>query len=95
MTYKESNDLMNDFEFRGRIKVAALEIATYYLSEEPTTPGHNSRYKWGQNTFLSPDAAATQLQPGVIMDAGVQSAGKDITDAALKTSVEAVVGKIL
>lgn len=95
MTYQESNDLINDFEFRGRIKVAAMVLAQYYLDEPANTPSHNSRYSWGQNTFRNPDAVAIQLHPGVVMDGRVQDNGKDITDADLKSSVEAVVNKII
>ena len=95
MTYQESSDLMNDVSFRGRIKVAALDIATYYLGEDPSTYAHNSRYKWAQSVFLSPDSVAAQFQPAVVMDTQVQTDGTAITDSALKSAVEGVVNKLI
>ena len=95
MTYEESATLMNDAAFRGRIKVAALKAATFYQSEDAATPGHNSRYNWAQRCFQAPDSVATQLQPPVVMDTGVQTEGAEISDAALQASVEATIGKII
>ena len=95
MTYDESSALMNDMAFRGRIKVAALKAATFYQGEDPTLAGHNSRYKWAQSCFSSPDMTASQLQPPVVMDSGVQEAGAEIDDEALQASVEATISKII
>ena len=95
MTYDDSSKLMNDMAFRGRIKVAALKYADSILGEASDIPAHNSRYKWAQQTTQQPDIIAQQLQPPVVMDAAVQSAGSAITDDALQGSVEAVVNKII
>jgi hypothetical protein len=93
--YTESAALMVDVAFRGRIKVAGLKYSTYILGEDPVTPAHNSRYKWAQNFALQPDMVASQIQPMVVMDAQVQTDGAAISDAALQTSVEFVVNKII
>ena len=95
LTYKESNDLINDFEFRGRIKVAALILADFYLNEAPNTPSHNSRYRWAQDTFRNPESVAALLQPPTVMDPAVQGSGAAIADDALKSAVEGVVNKII
>jgi hypothetical protein len=95
MTYDESYALMKDPAFHGRVQVACLKFADSILGEENTVPAHNTRLRWAQNTFTNPDFAATQVQPPTVMDAAVQAAGADITDAALQSSVEAVVNKIL
>jgi hypothetical protein len=95
MTYTESAALMTDLDFRNRTKVAALEIANYYLIEAPDTAGHNSRYKWAQLCYQSPDAVAAQLQHPVVMDSQVQTDGADITDADLHDAVERVVNKMI
>ncbi|HEY1897559.1 MAG TPA: hypothetical protein VGG62_14865 [Terracidiphilus sp.] len=95
MIYTESAALMTDPEFRSRIKVAALEIANYYLVEDAATPSHNSRYKWGQLCYQSPDAVAGQLQHPTVMDSQVQTDGAAITDAALHDAVERVVNKVI
>jgi hypothetical protein len=95
MTYEESAALMKDQVFHGRVKVAGLKYTTYILSEDPATPAHNSRYKWAQNFALQPDMIASQIQPMVVMDAQVQTDGAAISDAALQTSVEFVVNKII
>jgi hypothetical protein len=95
MTYEASAALMADPDFRARIKVAALEIANYYLIEAPDSAGHNSRYKWAQLCYQSPDAVAAQLQHPTVMDSQVQTAGKDITDPDLHDAVERVVNKMI
>jgi len=95
MTYSESNALMTDAEFRGRIKVASLKYADSIMLEANTVPTHNTRLRWAQNCFQQPDMVAGQIQPPVVMDPAVQTAGKDITDAALQGAVEGTVNKIL
>ena len=95
MTYVESAALMNDAEFRGRVKVAALKYADSILVEANTVPAHNTRERWALNTFQNPDMVAGQLQSPVVMDAAVQAAGAAITDAALQASVETVVNKMM
>jgi hypothetical protein len=95
MTYEESAALMNDMAFRGRVKVAALKFADYIMLEASSTQGHNSRLRWANETFQNPDFAAGRVQPPVVMDAAVQSAGAAITDEALQTAVENVVGKMI
>ena len=95
MTYQESAALMNDFEFRGRIKVSALKFADSIMIEAGTVPAHNTREKWALNTMQNPEMVAAQLQPPVVMDAQVQTDGKEITDSALQVSVETVVNKMM
>jgi hypothetical protein len=95
MTYEESAALMQDFNFRGRIKVSALKYADSITNELPTVPAHNTRLRWAVNTMQQPDQTATQLQPPVVMDAAVQADGATITDTALQGSVEAVVNKLM
>lgn len=95
LTYEESAALMNDFAFRGRVKVAALKYADSILIEATTVPAHNTRERWAMQTFQQPDLAAQNLQPPVVMDPAVQQDGSGITDAALQAAVEGVVNKIL
>ena len=95
MTYEESANLMQDFTFRGRIKVAILDYATYILGEAPTVDGHPARYRWGQQAGMNPEGEATRMQPMVVMDSQVQLDGADITDAKLKIAVQTVVNKFI
>jgi hypothetical protein len=95
MTYIESAALMNDFEFRGRIKVAALRFAQSIFIEATTVPAHNTRERWALECFNSPDSVAQKLHPATVMDPAVQDAGKDVEDAALQGAVEGVVNKLL
>jgi hypothetical protein len=95
MTYDESAALMIDLEFRGRIKVSALRYADSIMIEATTVPAHNTRVRWAQGAMQQPDQTAMQLQPPVVMDSAIQTAGKSITDAALQGAVEAVVNKLL
>jgi hypothetical protein len=95
MTYEESAALMNDVEFRGRVKVSALKYADSIMIEASTVAGHNTRTRWAQNCMQNPEMTAQQLQPPVCMDAAVQLAGATITDAALQGAVESTVNKML
>jgi hypothetical protein len=95
MTYTESAALMNDFAFRGRIKVAALKYADSIMGELSSVPAHNTREKWALATMQNPEIVAAQLQPPVVMDAAVQADGAEIEDTALQGSVEAVVNKMM
>ena len=95
MTYDESAALMTDMEFRGRVKVSALKFADSIMIEATSVPAHNTRLNWAKQCFQNPEIVAQQIQPPVVMDSAVQTAGADITDAALQVSVETVVGKML
>jgi hypothetical protein len=95
MTYEESNALMSDPAFKGRVKVACLKYADSILGEDASVPAHSTRLRWAANTFSSPDGTAAQVQPPTVMDAAVQEAGAEITDQALQGSVETVVNKML
>ena len=95
LDYTQSDELMKDPVFRGRVKVACLKYADYVHNEAPGSPGHTSRLRWAQQTFQSPDTVAAQIQSPVVMDAAVQTAGAAITDAALQTAVEGVISKFI
>lgn len=95
LTYAESASLMTDLDFRGRVKVSALKYSDSIMIEASSVTAHNTRVRWAQNTMQQPDMVAGQLQPNVVMDAAVQSAGNDVTDAALQGAVESVVNKML
>ena len=95
MTQTESANLMQDMVFRGRIKVCCLTYADYIGGEANATPAHNVRIRWAQTVYQNPDMVAGNLQPPVVMDAAVQSAGSAIPDSALQAAVETVVNKLL
>ena len=95
MTYEESAALMKDAAFVSRIKVACLNYAAYISDEAVSVPAHTSRMRWAQNTMLNPDAAAMQVTPSTVITGQVQTDGGAITDAALQTSVESVVNKLI
>jgi hypothetical protein len=95
LTYEESAALMNDFAFRGRIKVACLTFANYILSEATTTVAHNTRVKWANQALNNSDFVAGQVQSPVVMDPQVQADGSAITDAALQESVETTVNNLM
>jgi hypothetical protein len=95
LTYEDSAALMNDNAFRGRVKVACLTYADYISGEAANVPAHNTRYKWAQQCFQSPDATAQQVTPAVVMDPSVQQDGAAIVDTELQVAVETAVNKIL
>jgi hypothetical protein len=93
LSYDQSSDLMTDMKFRGRVKVACLEYATYIADEDPKVPAHNSRFRWAQQCFQQPEIVAQQIQNPVVMDPAVQAAGASITDDALQKAVEGVINR--
>jgi hypothetical protein len=95
LTYEESNNLMNDFNFRGRIKVAALKFADYILNEADSVPAHRTREKWASDTFRNPEQAAMSLHPPVVMDGAIQTSGAGATDGEVQAAVEGVVNKLI
>src|SRR5262249_39997683 len=88
ISYEESQTLMRDMAFIGRVKVACLKFANYIMNEPTATPAHNTRYRWAQNAMVDSDAVAGKVTPNVVMDSQVQTDGAAITDANLQTSVE-------
>lgn len=94
LTYEESAQLMTDPQFRGRVKVACLKYADYLITSTGVLPGGQALKRWGQSVFQSPDSAAMQVQPVVVMDGSVQQYGADINDLNLQSAVETVVAKI-
>lgn len=95
LDYAATAQLMQDLAFRDRVKVACLKFANYILIEVVTTPGHSSRLRWAQNTVMTPDQAAVQVMPTLVMDPQVQADGAAITDVALQTATEASINKLL
>lgn len=101
MSDDESQALMTNIPFRGRIKVESLKYADSIFLEPTSTPAHNTRLRWANDTFRAPDVAANLIQPSVTMDPAVQAAGIDtdgdslITDALLGGAVQAAVNKLL
>lgn len=95
LDYTATSALMNDTEFRGRVKVACLKFADYILGEDVSVPAHATRIKWAQQTNTMPDAVAGQVIPVVVMDPAVQDAGAEITDEALQSATEGAVNKMI
>jgi hypothetical protein len=96
MTYEETNSLTKDAIFRGRTAVACTHYAVFITDEPASTPAHSTRYKWAQTTLGNPEAAVNMVITTVCNDQAVQDApGAAITDAALQTTVETAVNKLL
>lgn len=93
LDYAQSAALMMNTAFRDRIKVACLKYADYIKDEAPSTPAHNTRLKWSQETMISPDTSVARITPIVVMDAQVQEQGDAITDANLQTVVETAINE--
>jgi hypothetical protein len=81
--------------FRGRVKVACLKFADSILNEASTVTAHGARVRWANLCFQQPDVIAGQVQPPVVMDPAVQTAGDTITDAALQAAVEAKLNEMM
>lgn len=91
LTYEESAALMNNTQFKGRVKVACLHFAAYIAAEPTNTPAHATRVKWSQNCTLNPDGTANTVTPPTVMEPQVQAAGAAVSDANLQSAVEAVI----
>jgi len=95
LTYAESAALMRDPAFVDRVKVACLKFADFILNEPTTTPAHNTRLRWAQQTETNPDLIAQQTTPPTVMDAAVQADGSAITDANLQSAVETTINRMM
>ena len=95
MTYEESAALMNDFQFRGRIKVASLKYADFIMLEAASVPAHNARVRWATGAFQNPELAAQTLHSPVVMDPAVQAEGAAVDDSELQSAVENVINKMI
>lgn len=96
LSYEATAELMKDLTFRGRVSIACVNYARYITDEAATTPAHSTRYRWAQQTLISPEGAVAQVIPTVVTDSAVQDAGgAAITDPALQSAVETAVNKLL
>jgi hypothetical protein len=95
LDYAGSAALMNDLDFRGRVKVACLKYAGFISLEAADVPAHSTRLKWANNTMLMPDGAAGTVTPTVVMDPAVQEAGATITDGALQSATEGAINRMM
>lgn len=85
MSFEDSAALMNDADFRARVKVAALQYATGIFLQANNS---KSRSNWAQATMASPDMQAQTLTPNVVMNVNVQAAGGTIDDMGLLSAVQ-------
>jgi hypothetical protein len=95
LDYTASAALMKDATFVDRVKVACLKYANYIFNEPVNTPAHSTRIRWAATTTESPDHAAQSITPSVVMDGQEQADGATITDAALQTTVETTINRLM
>jgi hypothetical protein len=91
MSYEESNALMQDMAFRGRVKVAAVVYAQYLA----LLPATNAQMRWIQTTMSQPDQMAGTLTPPTVMNPDVQAAGPTVSDEVLQAAVQSVANQIM
>lgn len=93
MTYEESAQLITDMQFRGRVKVAVLTMASRILG----AGGGNSTsaFRWATQAFQNADQVAAAVQGPAVMEPGVQSLGASIDDGGLQFAVDNAVNKML
>ena len=95
MTFEESNAMMQDQAFIGKVKVSVINYSTYIINEAPSTPGHAPRYRWAQAAMRDPDMNARSLVPSVVMDGEIQTAGAAAADNVIQSAVERVVNRFM
>jgi hypothetical protein len=88
MTDIESAALMRDADFRSRVQVAVLTLATNIQNEPANTPAHNARLRWAQLVFTNSDGVAMTITPSVVMHPATQDQGKDISQSTLQFAVQ-------
>jgi hypothetical protein len=93
MTLEESANLINNMQFRSRVKAACLVYASRILAERGTH--NNAQIRWAQQTFSNSDNAAQLTIGPTAMEPGVQGPGASIDDGGLQFSVENAVNKAL
>ena len=88
LSYQQASDLMKDPNFVGRIKIACMHYASY-----------RGKGAWATLVVQSPDVAAANILPVVIMDSNIQNSsagdGSDVPDATLQSAVETAVNNML
>jgi len=95
LTYEQTYTLSKDPVFRGRVAVGCTHYAVFITDEPASTPAHSTRYKWAQNTLANVEGAVAMVITTVCNDSAVQADGAAITDAALQSTVETAVNKLL
>lgn len=96
MSYQATFELTTDPVFRGRVSTACVHYANFITDEPSNTMAHSTRFRWAQQTLVGPEASVNRVIATVCNDAAVQEApGAAITDAALQTTVETAVNKLL
>jgi hypothetical protein len=93
MTLLELSDLATDITMRNRIKMASLKYADVLANRPLDTPGINGQRSTAKTIQQNPDQYAMQIQPTVVMDSAVQSAGANVTDEALQAAVETSINR--
>lgn len=88
LSYQQSSDLMKDPVFIGRVKIACMHYAKY-----------RGKGAWATLVTQSPDVAAANILPVIIMDDNIQNSsvgdGSDVPDATLQGVVETAVNNLL
>ena len=95
LSYDQSNQLMSDPTFKGRVKTACLKYADSIYNEPTSTTAHNTKLRWAHDCQQNPDQMAATVVSPTVLDDAVQTAGSDITDTALQGSVEATINKAM
>lgn len=92
LSLDESAQLMQDAQFRGRVKVACMNYAQRILAGGSFS---QAAFRWASQTYQSPDAAAQSVTGPTVMEPGVQDQGGAIDDGGLQFAVENAVNKML
>jgi hypothetical protein len=101
MTSDQSAALMSQPQFRGRVQVCCIKYSDSIRSANSSAIGHVSLERWADSVYNQPTQVASQVQPFVVMDPAVQTAGVDaeglslVGDVELQGAVEATVNKTI
>jgi len=95
LSYQQSNYLMSNLNFQGRVKVSCLMYAQTIALEPTSTPAHNTRLRWANSVYQNPMQVATQITPPVVTNPNVQQEGSAISDEGLQAVVQVEVDSLM
>src|SRR5690242_9409133 len=91
MTYAELWALRTSPSLLSRFTVSVETTVHAIFVEDPATANHANRVAWAKRAFFATDAAQRYADMirriAVVSDAGLQSAGESVTDAAIQAIV--------
>ena len=92
-TLTEIADAFESADIKRRTVAAVIELVAVIRAEGPSTPKHQARLKWARKSILNALQMSERMQTAVSAHAAVTVEIPDVSDAAIRAAVEALVVK--